>query len=54
MNLLAIAGSPRKGKATDTLIDKAIEGARSQSQNIHGAKMSLMDYDIKVPNPQIQ
>lgn len=24
MNLLAIVGSPRKGKATDTLVDKAL------------------------------
>ena len=23
MNILAIVGSPRKGKATDTLVDKA-------------------------------
>jgi len=29
MNLLAIVGSPRKGKATDTLVDKAIEGVKS-------------------------
>ena len=29
MNLLAIVVSPRKGKATDTLVDKAIEGAKS-------------------------
>lgn len=26
MNLLAIVGSPRKGKSTDTLVEKAIEG----------------------------
>jgi hypothetical protein len=26
MNLLAIVESPRKGKATDILVDKAIEG----------------------------
>jgi hypothetical protein len=26
MNLLAVMGSPRKGKATDTLVDKTIEG----------------------------
>ena len=30
MILLAIVGSPRKGKATDTLVDKAIEGAKSK------------------------
>ena len=33
MNLLAIVGSPRIGKATDTLVDKAIEGFRSKSLN---------------------
>ena len=33
MNILAIVGSPRKGKATDTLIDKTIEGVTSQHPN---------------------
>jgi len=30
MNLLAIVGSPRKGGATDLLVGKAIEGAKSK------------------------
>jgi len=47
MNLLAIVGSPRKGKATDTLVDKAIEGALSASKNCYVKKLHLADYDIK-------
>jgi len=41
MNLLAIVGSPRKGKATDTLVDKAIEGVLSVSQNCNVKKLHL-------------
>jgi hypothetical protein len=33
MNLLTTEGSYRKGKATDTLVDKAIEGTKARSQN---------------------
>ena len=47
MNLLAIVGSPRKGKATDTLVDKAIEGVQSKSPNCNIKKLHLADYDIK-------
>lgn len=47
MNLLAIVGSPRKGKATDILVDKAIEGATSKVQNCNVKKLNLIDYDIK-------
>jgi len=47
MNLLAIVGSPRKGKATDTLVDKAIEGVKSKSPNCNVKKLHLADYDIK-------
>ncbi len=47
MNLLAIVGSPRKGKATDTLVDKAIEGVLSVSQNCNVKKLHLADQDIK-------
>ena len=47
MNLLAIVGSPRKGKATDTLVDKAIEGVLSVSQNCNVKKLHLADHDIK-------
>lgn len=47
MNLLAIVGSPRKGKATDTLVDKAIEGAKSASKKWNVKKLHLIDHDIK-------
>lgn len=47
MNLLAIVGSPRKGRATDTLVDKAIEGAKSKAQSCNVEKLNLIDYDIK-------
>ena len=47
MNLLAIVGSPRKGKATDTLVDKAVEGVRSKSPDCNVKKLHLIDYDIQ-------
>lgn len=47
MNLLAIIGSPRKGKATDTLVDKAIEGFKSKSPNCSVKKINLIEHDIK-------
>ena len=47
MNLLAIVGSSRKGKATDTLVDKAIEGARSRDPDCDVKKIHLMDYNIE-------
>jgi hypothetical protein len=47
MNLLAIVGSPRKGKATDTLVDKAIEGARSVAPDCDVKKINLIDQDIQ-------
>ena len=47
MNLLAIVGSPRKGKATDTLVDKAIEGAKSKAKSCNVKKLNLIDYDIE-------
>ena len=47
MNLLSIVGSPRKGQATDTLVDKAIEGVKSKSQNCNVKKLHLADHDIK-------
>jgi len=37
MNLLAIVGSPRKRKATDTLIGKAIEGSTSKALDCLGS-----------------
>ena len=48
MNLLAIVGSPRKGKATDTLVDKAIEGAKSKDPDCNVKKINLIEHDIKV------
>lgn len=47
MNLLAIVGSARKGKATDTLVDKAIEGVLSRSPNCDVTKLHLIDRDIQ-------
>ena len=47
MNLLAIVGSARKGKATDTLVDKAIEGVQSKSPNCDVTKLHLIDRDIQ-------
>lgn len=47
MNLLAIVGSPRKNKATDKLVDKAIEGVMSVNPDCNVKKINLADYDIK-------
>jgi hypothetical protein len=47
MNLLAVMGSPRKGKATDTLVDKAIEGAIHADPNLNVKKIVLADHDIR-------
>ena len=47
MKLLAIVGSPRKGKATDTLVDKAIEGAMSKDNKIDVKKVYLSDQHIE-------
>ena len=44
MKVLAIVGSPRKGGNTDTLIDRFIEGARSQNAEVE--KIYLRDLDI--------
>jgi multimeric flavodoxin WrbA len=46
MNLLAIIGSPRKGKATDTLVDKAIEGVLEKSPDVSVKKIHLSDHEI--------
>ncbi len=46
MNLLAIIGSPRKGKATDTLVTKAIEGALKKSPNASVKKIYLSKKEI--------
>jgi len=47
MNLLAIVGSPRKGKATDLLVDKAIEGVKFKSPDCNVKKLNLIDHDIQ-------
>ncbi len=46
MNLLAIVGSPRKGKATDTLVDKAIQGMKSIHPECNVSKVHLTDKNI--------
>lgn len=47
MNLLAVMGSPRKEKATDTLVDKAVEGAVSANPGLEVRKIVLADHDIR-------
>jgi len=47
MKLVAIVGSMRKGKATDTLVDKAIEGALSKDNKIEVKKIYLSDQNIQ-------
>lgn len=43
---MAIVGSPRKGKATDTLVDRAIQGVKSIHPECHVKKVHLADQDI--------
>ena len=47
MNILAVMGSPRKGKSTDTLVDKAIEGVKSKEPDFTVKKINLIDHDIR-------
>ncbi len=47
MNLLAIVGSPRKGKSTDTLVDKAIEGVVSQHPDCKVTKIHLAGTNLQ-------
>ena len=47
MKILAIMGSYRKGKTIDTLIDKAIEGAKAYNSEVEVEKVSLIDLNIK-------
>ena len=47
LNLLAVVGSPRKGKATDLLVDRAIEGVKSRAPNCDIKKLNLIEYDIQ-------
>lgn len=46
MKVLAISGSYRKGKTIDTLIDKAIEGAKSANGSVDAEKITLIDKKI--------
>jgi hypothetical protein len=46
MNLLAVMGSPRRKKSTDTLLDKAIEGAVYSNPDLAVRKIVLADQDI--------
>lgn len=46
MNLLAVVGSPRKGKATDTLVDRAIQGVKSIDPDCSVSKVNLAEQDI--------
>ena len=46
VHVLAVVGSPRKGKATDKLVDKAIEGVRFKDPDCEVQKIHLTDYDI--------
>jgi len=46
MNLLAVVSSLRKGKSTDKLVNKAIEGALSKNPDINVKKIYLSDYKI--------
>jgi multimeric flavodoxin WrbA len=47
MNVLAVVGSPRKGKATDILVDKVIDGVKSVDSDCHVTKLHLTDYTIE-------
>jgi len=50
MNILAIIGSPRKGKSTDTLVDKTIEGVLKKSPDASIKKIHLSDHLINYCN----
>ncbi len=47
MNLLAIVGSPRKGKSTDVLTDRAIEGFKSKHPDCNVKKVHLARLKLK-------
>lgn len=47
MKVLAIVGSPRKGKSTDSLVDKAIAGVKAENPDSEVKKINLSDFDIK-------
>jgi multimeric flavodoxin WrbA len=43
MKILAIAGSPRRGGNTDTLLDQAISGARSKGAEVERVSLSRLN-----------
>jgi multimeric flavodoxin WrbA len=47
VKLLAVVGSPRKGKATDTLVERAIDGALLADPGLNVKKINLADHDIR-------
>lgn len=47
MKILAIIGSYRKGKTIDTLVDKAIEGAKAGASGVNVEKLYLVDKHIE-------
>ena len=47
MNVVAIMGSYRKGKTIDTLVDRAIEGAKSANPDAEVEKITLIDRHIE-------
>ena len=46
MKVLAIVGSPRKAKATDLLVDRAIAGAQAAAPDCQVTKINLIDHTI--------
>ena len=46
MNIVAIMGSYRRGKTIDTLIDKAIDGAKAARADVKVEKITLIDKQI--------
>lgn len=47
MNILAIVGSGRKGKATDVLVDQAIQGCQARHPDCQVQKIHLMDHRLE-------
>ena len=47
MNILAIVGSPRKGGNTDILVDRVIQGAKSQRQGVLVEKIYVNDLKLE-------
>ena len=48
MEALAVVGSPRKGKSTDRLIDRAIEGVKSSLPDCNVKKLYLGECNINL------